>query len=71
MNSFLFFFLVTCMSFEHVLHAYTDPGSGMLLWQLLMASFIGGLFYFRQGWCWVKEKFKKKTTESSGPTDQT
>ncbi|HKX29755.1 MAG TPA: hypothetical protein VJ302_18845 [Blastocatellia bacterium] len=26
---------------------YTDPGSGALLWQLVLASFFGGLFYFR------------------------
>jgi hypothetical protein len=26
---------------------YTDPGSGALVWQLLVASFIGGLFYIR------------------------
>jgi hypothetical protein len=26
---------------------YTDPGSGALVWQLLVASFFGGLFYIR------------------------
>jgi hypothetical protein len=26
---------------------YTDPGSGALIWQLLVASFVGGLFYIR------------------------
>ena len=26
---------------------YTDPGSGALVWQLLVASFVGGLFYIR------------------------
>jgi len=26
---------------------YTDPGSGALIWQLLVASFVGGLFYVR------------------------
>jgi hypothetical protein len=26
---------------------YTDPGSGALVWQLLVASFFGGLFYVR------------------------
>ena len=28
--------------------AYTDPGSGMLLWQGLMAAFVGAGFYFRK-----------------------
>jgi hypothetical protein len=26
---------------------YTDPGAGALLWQLLLASFVGGTFYAR------------------------
>lgn len=26
---------------------YTDPGSGALIWQLLVASFVGILFYVR------------------------
>ncbi|HXE89542.1 MAG TPA: hypothetical protein VNK82_01120 [Terriglobales bacterium] len=28
--------------------AYTDPGSGMLLWQGLMAALVGAGFYFRK-----------------------
>jgi hypothetical protein len=26
---------------------YTDPGAGALLWQLLLASFFGAVFYAR------------------------
>jgi hypothetical protein len=26
---------------------YTDPGTGALMWQLLCASIVGGLFYAR------------------------
>jgi hypothetical protein len=26
---------------------YTDPGSGALVWQLLLASMVGGAFYAR------------------------
>ncbi|MGH9581280.1 MAG: hypothetical protein ACRD2R_09805 [Terriglobales bacterium] len=29
-------------------HAYTDPGSGMLIWQALMAALVGAGFYFRK-----------------------
>ncbi len=29
-------------------HAYTDPGSGLLLWQGLMAALVGAGFYFRK-----------------------
>jgi hypothetical protein len=28
-------------------HAYIDPGSGALLWQALLAAFVGALFYVR------------------------
>lgn len=27
---------------------YTDPGSGTLVWQLLLAAFFGVAFYFRR-----------------------
>lgn len=29
-------------------HAYTDPGSGALIWQGLMAACVGGLIYVRR-----------------------
>lgn len=29
-------------------YAYTDPGSGALLWQVLVAAFVGAGFYFRK-----------------------
>jgi hypothetical protein len=28
--------------------AYTDPGSGALLWQMLVAGFVGCVFYLRK-----------------------
>jgi hypothetical protein len=27
---------------------YTDPGSGILVWQLILAAFFGGMFYLRK-----------------------
>ena len=27
---------------------YTDPGSGILVWQLVLAAFFGGMFYVRK-----------------------
>ena len=38
--------------------AYTDPGSGALLWQMLVAAFVGAAFYFRRFLSWVKSKKK-------------
>jgi hypothetical protein len=36
--------------------AYTDPGSGALLWQILVAGFVGALFYFRRITSWFKRR---------------
>jgi hypothetical protein len=32
--------------------AYTDPGSGALLWQILLGGITGSLFYFRRLTAW-------------------
>jgi len=36
--------------------AYTDPGSGALIWQTLIAGFVGSLFYVRRFTTWFKKK---------------
>lgn len=40
-------------------HAYMDPGSGSFLLQILLAAFVGGMFYFRQGVEAVKRFFAR------------
>jgi len=42
--------------------AYTDPGSGALLWQILVAGFVGALFYVRKIASWLKGK-KRETKD--------
>ena len=32
---------------KNILLLYTDPGSGLMLLQLILASIAGGVFYFR------------------------
>lgn len=34
--------------------AYTDPGSGAMLWQVMSAAVVGGLFYFRRAVAWFR-----------------
>jgi hypothetical protein len=41
--------------------AYTDPGAGALLWQLLVAGFFGSLFYLRKLTAWFKAGARKKS----------
>lgn len=43
---------------ETSLRAYVDPGSGTLVWQTLLAAFVGAMFYFRRFITWFKSKGK-------------
>ncbi len=47
---------------ERPAQAYTDPGSGMLIWQGIMAAILGAGFYFRKI---VFKLFGKKTPEKT------
>ena len=42
--------LVLCLfiGLEHEAKAYTDPGTGALIWQMLAAGFVGAMFYVRR-----------------------
>ena len=40
--------------------AYTDPGSGAMIWQLIMATMLGAGFYFRRAVFVVKDKLRRK-----------
>lgn len=46
---------------ERQAHAYTDPGSGMLIWQGVVAAFVGASFYFRK---FFYKLFAKKPTDT-------
>ncbi len=41
---------------EREAHAYTDPGSGAMIWQMLAAGFVGVMFYFRRFTTWIRRK---------------
>jgi hypothetical protein len=42
--------------------AYTDPGTGTLIWQMLAAGFVGLMFYLRKFTTWFRAK-KKETKD--------
>lgn len=51
MNSrFRITMLVLCLfvGFETQASAYTDPGTGALIWQMIAAGLVGATFYFRR-----------------------
>ena len=39
--------------------AYTDPGSGALIWQAMLSSLVGLMFYFRRIRTWFKNRGTK------------
>ncbi len=59
----IFFGLAAVLLFAEKAHAYGDPGSGALLWQLLLAAMFGGMFYIRRVTSWIRKKFSRKDAE--------
>ncbi len=45
---------VLLLATETEARAYTDPGTGALIWQMLVAAAVGGLFYFRKLLAWLR-----------------
>ena len=54
----LFLLLFLLLALEVPASAYTDPGSGALLWQMLVAAFMGSLFYARRVVAWFRRPKK-------------
>jgi hypothetical protein len=46
------------VAMERPAAGYTDPGSGALLWQILVAGIVGAMFYFRRFTTWFRSKNK-------------
>jgi hypothetical protein len=51
-----------CATFERQAYAYVDPGSSLLVFQMITATVTGGLFYIRKR---LKALFTR--SKSSGP----
>jgi hypothetical protein len=51
--------LVLLIGTERQARAYTDPGTGAMIWQMLVAGFVGAAFYFRRFSVWFKSKGRK------------
>ena len=55
----LFPVLYLCLLFPTTAHAYADPGSGLMLWQLTVSFVIGLLFYCKRFLGLLGKLFKK------------
>lgn len=52
----LFLVLLLGLMMEREAKAYTDPGSGILLWQVIASAFVAGLFYVRRIIDWIRKR---------------
>ena len=43
-----FLLILLLVGLEPEAKGYTDPGTGALIWQVLIAGFMGAMFYFRR-----------------------
>jgi hypothetical protein len=50
-----------------VILAYIDPGVGALIWQSIIAAFVGFLFYLKQTRRWIVGLFRKTLGRSQKP----
>ena len=67
-------FLLASLKHSTVIYSfiYTDPGSGTLIWQLLLAAFFGAAFYFRRFKdMLLRRKLDKQQAVESAEKDQT
>ena len=51
------------IGFETEARAYTDPGTGALIWQVLVAGFVGAMFYLRRITAFFSGFRRKSTRE--------
>ena len=52
----LFLMALAMFATEREARAYTDPGSGALIWQMAVAGLVGVSFYFRRITTWFKNR---------------
>jgi hypothetical protein len=49
---------------------YADPGSGVLIWQLLLALFFGATFYFTKLRHWAISKMRPERPSNDSETEE-
>ena len=65
LNSTSFFVAAATFSCRIMMLFYSDPGSGAMLWQMIAAFFVGGLFYVT----FAYNKMKTFALKALGLTD--
>ncbi|HVF92126.1 MAG TPA: hypothetical protein VNH22_18825 [Blastocatellia bacterium] len=53
-DKILLFAAILLIVAETKVFAYTDPGTGTLIWQVVMAAIFGAMFYLRRLIAWFR-----------------
>jgi hypothetical protein len=53
------------ITFHHKLCAYLDPGTGSIIFQVIIAGLCGGLFVIKLFWGKIKNLFKNLLSKSN------
>ena len=61
-NFFLFIFIISIAVIQPV-SAYLDPGTGSIIWQMLIAVGFGIVYSLKMYWHKIKNIFKKDKTD--------
>jgi uncharacterized membrane protein YbhN (UPF0104 family) len=63
--------LILLIATQAQVYAYTDPGSGTLIWQMLLAASFGVMFYMRRliGWFRGIKSGREKRSSTGAITD--
>ena len=51
-------------------HAYLDPGSGSFILQILLASLLASLFFFKSFWKKVLSFFRKSSSKNQETSEE-
>ena len=62
MRPLFYVIVVSCLAYPSLSFAYLDPGSGSMIFQMIAAGILGGLFairsYIRMGFDFLKRKIR-------------
>jgi hypothetical protein len=65
LNNYIVLVLVILVLFEGRAHAYIDPGTGSLIWQLLFSAAVGTLFYLRKVFVWFRTLRERRKADGA------
>ena len=56
----LLLLVLVSFAFEREAKGYTDPGTGALVWQLILSGFVGAMFYARRVLNWTRRRSNRE-----------